>query len=313
MNKAPAFQFYARDFIADMNVVAMSNEALGAYVRLLCHDWMENGLPNDDAILAALSGTRERWPEVREQVLKCFNKTGGKKSKLVNPHLQSQRKQHRELRAKRRQSGKQGANARWGKKDERESTAKTKQTANEPAKAQPTNELSGENEYSTCHGEPMANDMAKHSSAVCSLHTADKEIDSSPPTPLPDVGSGCAEFEARLLPSYQAVLDAWREERGKAELAYVPDPQTKDGAARLATMIERGDTAEGDVRKAMANLLSDTEARERYTLKGLANNLSIWIDGGKRGGKGGNGRPRRGGPPDQGELLSKGAKAFEGL
>jgi len=144
------------------------------------------------------------------------------------------------------------------------------------------------------------------------------DIDSYPPTPQNDPApfveeSGCAAFEARFMPSYKTVLDAWRDERRTAGLTFVADPQTKDGASRLAVMIEREEVPVENVRKAMANLLSDEEARERYTLKGLANNLSIWIDGGKRNGKAGGGKHRRGGRTDQGECLERGAKAFEGL
>jgi uncharacterized protein YdaU (DUF1376 family) len=312
MNKAPAFQFYPKDLLSDHDFLSLSCEERGALFSLLLHEWCNSGLPLDDGELARYSSANERWDSVRDRVMAFFKKTGGKKSKWVNPHLQSQRKQQRERRAKQKQSGKQGAIVRWSKEGGK-STPKSEQSGGGVSKSRTDNSLSANNDDSKCHNESMANAMTNYSSAVCSLHTADKEKIDCSPLPPTDVGSGCSEFEARLLPSYQAVLDAWREERGKAELAYVPDPQTKDGAARLAAMIERGETAEGDVRKAMANLLSDTEARERYTLKGLSNNLSLWIDGGKRGGKGGNGRPRRGGPPDQGTLLEKGAKAFEGL
>jgi len=35
MSKPPAFQFYASDFLVD--TIDLSNEELGAYVRLLCY------------------------------------------------------------------------------------------------------------------------------------------------------------------------------------------------------------------------------------------------------------------------------------
>jgi len=42
MNKPPAFQFYASDFLAGTNL--MTNEEVGIYVRALCHQWDAGGL-----------------------------------------------------------------------------------------------------------------------------------------------------------------------------------------------------------------------------------------------------------------------------
>lgn len=49
---SPAFQFYARDFVADLDVVAFSLEEVGAYTKLLCYSWLKDGLPDDHAQLA---------------------------------------------------------------------------------------------------------------------------------------------------------------------------------------------------------------------------------------------------------------------
>lgn len=51
---APAFQFYASDFLA--NTADMTAEEAGAYVRLLCQQWIKGGLPNDDARLSLMAG-----------------------------------------------------------------------------------------------------------------------------------------------------------------------------------------------------------------------------------------------------------------
>lgn len=39
----------------------MTLEQQGAYINLLCHAWLNEGVPNDDAALARLSGAGERW------------------------------------------------------------------------------------------------------------------------------------------------------------------------------------------------------------------------------------------------------------
>lgn len=50
----PAFQFYPGDFLSDAAVVAMTMEERGAYITLLCHQWIEGSIPADPAILARL-------------------------------------------------------------------------------------------------------------------------------------------------------------------------------------------------------------------------------------------------------------------
>lgn len=54
MTKAPAFQFYAAEYLADMNVQLLTLEQEGAYIRLLAFCWREGKVPNDDIRLAAL-------------------------------------------------------------------------------------------------------------------------------------------------------------------------------------------------------------------------------------------------------------------
>ncbi len=46
MNKAPAFQFYADDFIG--GTITMSHEERGLYVLALCIQWGQGSLAHDD-------------------------------------------------------------------------------------------------------------------------------------------------------------------------------------------------------------------------------------------------------------------------
>ena len=54
MNKSPAFQFYPQDFL--VGTAMLSAEETGAYIRLLCYSWENDGLPNDEQLLARLAG-----------------------------------------------------------------------------------------------------------------------------------------------------------------------------------------------------------------------------------------------------------------
>lgn len=69
MTRAPAFQVYARDFLVD-DTARLSLQATGAFIRLLCHQWIIGPLPNDVAQLAKLAGTTPRtfrpiWRELQ--------------------------------------------------------------------------------------------------------------------------------------------------------------------------------------------------------------------------------------------------------
>lgn len=51
MNKSPAFQFYPRDFLSDVNVSTMTMEERGIYITLLCHCWLEGYLKGSSRLV----------------------------------------------------------------------------------------------------------------------------------------------------------------------------------------------------------------------------------------------------------------------
>src|SRR5215831_704618 len=63
MNRAPAFQFYAKDWLSSKKIAMMTLEEEGAYIHLLAHCWdsPDCTLPDDDSELAQLSRMGERW------------------------------------------------------------------------------------------------------------------------------------------------------------------------------------------------------------------------------------------------------------
>lgn len=77
MNKAPAFQIYAADFLADKNVMVMSAEEVGAYWLLILVCWREGILPNDVEELAALARTPMKRFEAswKKRIARCFVRT----------------------------------------------------------------------------------------------------------------------------------------------------------------------------------------------------------------------------------------------
>jgi len=52
----PYFPFYPAEFLTDVNVVLMTNEQIGCYIKLLCYQWREGSIPQDEAKIALLLG-----------------------------------------------------------------------------------------------------------------------------------------------------------------------------------------------------------------------------------------------------------------
>ena len=95
-------------------------------------------------------------------------------------------------------------------------------------------------------------------------------------TPIPP--SVKNSFEGHFDPVKDQVLAAWKRQRESAGLAFVRDPRTLEAAVEAANLIGSGDADLEILEKGMENLLRDPEAREKWGLRGLVNNLSRWID-----------------------------------
>jgi hypothetical protein len=72
LNKPPAFQFYAKDWLSSSNVRIMSWSAKGVFIELLALCWDNEGLPLDQKVLRRMAGVAPQtwkivWPQVRPQ------------------------------------------------------------------------------------------------------------------------------------------------------------------------------------------------------------------------------------------------------
>jgi uncharacterized protein YdaU (DUF1376 family) len=70
VSKSPAFQFYPKDFLSDFNVTEMDWAERGVYITLLCHCWLEGGIPKESKMADNLI---EDSPRVKA----CFYEEGG--------------------------------------------------------------------------------------------------------------------------------------------------------------------------------------------------------------------------------------------
>lgn len=119
--KSPAFQFYPKDFLSDGRTMMMPNDVLGIYVRLLCFDWVDDGLPDDTDLWRRLVAFEEptddigygrTWEEVVSWVEHMFVRHPNKAHHVTNPRLQTEREGQAERREKRAEAGRESGRIR---------------------------------------------------------------------------------------------------------------------------------------------------------------------------------------------------------
>lgn len=111
--KRPSFQFYPADWLSSMTITMMDAAHEGAYIRLLCYDWMNDGIPDDDAKLASISRLGEGWFKGGSTVLRvCFKHHPTKEGFLTNSRLQTEREKQDEWREKSKAGGLKSAESR---------------------------------------------------------------------------------------------------------------------------------------------------------------------------------------------------------
>lgn len=109
--KSPAFQFYPGDFLGDSKVQAMRTEEVGAYLLLLCAQWMDGPLPDDHEFLRRLCRMdAEPFKAAWVVLSRCFHPVQGRPGFLENPRLEREREFQSENR-ERRKAASEAANA----------------------------------------------------------------------------------------------------------------------------------------------------------------------------------------------------------
>jgi uncharacterized protein YdaU (DUF1376 family) len=73
MKNPPSFQFYPQDFLSDINVQSMTMTERGIYITLLCHCWIEDGLPINGS-----SRVVDLYFKKSSTVARCFVEIDGK-------------------------------------------------------------------------------------------------------------------------------------------------------------------------------------------------------------------------------------------
>jgi uncharacterized protein YdaU (DUF1376 family) len=105
MGKAPAFQFYAAEYLADENVQLLSLEQEGIYIRLLAYCWREGSIQAEPEKLARLCKGCSVGPLT--DVLALF-RSSGVHGRLSHGRLDEERIKHESYRLKQAMNGARG-------------------------------------------------------------------------------------------------------------------------------------------------------------------------------------------------------------
>lgn len=114
MSKAPAFQFYPADYLADENTAVMTLEEEGAYIRALCFCWRHGSVPEDLDQFCRLIG-KGCTHDVGRVVQRCFKGGSNQPGRLVHPRLELERQKQGEWSKKSSDGGKKSAEVRRAK------------------------------------------------------------------------------------------------------------------------------------------------------------------------------------------------------
>jgi uncharacterized protein YdaU (DUF1376 family) len=101
MNKPPAFQFYADDFLGGTAI--LSTEEIGAYILLLCHQWNTGSIPDDDNLIRRIAKVTQAFD--LGLVKAKFQSVDGV---LKNARMEHEREKQRLFREKQAQNGAKG-------------------------------------------------------------------------------------------------------------------------------------------------------------------------------------------------------------
>lgn len=155
--RAPAFQFYPKDFLHDGNVVVMNLAERGAYVTLLCYCWTEGSLPADLNRLARFCGVntaafKKLWPALQP----CFRVDGVTSLRLIHPRLERERQKQAEFKRRQSDNGRKGGRPHKPNESQNNPSLSTGLTQTEPTKSSSFSSSSLSSDFSQERARPKA-------------------------------------------------------------------------------------------------------------------------------------------------------------
>lgn len=116
-DKSPSYPWYPRDYNNDEPVQLMTLEEEGAYHRLLDHQWFHRSIPADVAAIARIckNVSPNKMRKLWRAIAPCFVPIPGDPARLYNRKLERIRAEKEAYRLQQSESGRLGAQKRWGK------------------------------------------------------------------------------------------------------------------------------------------------------------------------------------------------------
>lgn len=112
MKKIPWFKFDPIDFMDDENVKMMCDEAIGLYIRILCHSWTHDSIPADDeSIMALFKLSKHKFKKLWPKIKKCFYLEN---ERFFNNRLSKELQEAKNNFIRNSENGKKGAEKVWG-------------------------------------------------------------------------------------------------------------------------------------------------------------------------------------------------------
>lgn len=197
--QAPAFDFYPERWTHGTRHMTKTERC--DYLDLLCHQWTDDGLPADAAILARLLGYKQA-SQIPAMVLEKF--PVGPDGKRRNSRLEQERNKQRE-RYERKANGAAQTNAkRWGKRHTHESLSESLSDAAEHRLAIPER-----HDSESLHAR-LSSDLRPPTSASASAEGVQGERASPPPAAA---GNGETVIQSTKTPrKAQPITEEWLDE-----------------------------------------------------------------------------------------------------
>jgi len=125
--RAPWYQFWAKEYLTNETLAMWPVERKGALLELRAHAWLAEPpctLPDDDRVLAKLSGLNRKWHRHSTELRKCFDSIDG--DRLRDPYLTMLYEEMVSQAERRSNAGRKAAAARWTSRFDPEMAASDK-------------------------------------------------------------------------------------------------------------------------------------------------------------------------------------------
>lgn len=139
---SPAFSLYPKDIASDERCQLMDLDEFGAYMRLLCHAWIEGSIPSDPTRLARLLGVGgAKFAAVWPAVAPCWEASEVEPGRLIQSRQERQRAEQLARSALQAERGARGGKSRVSNKTPKPALASSlsrEQAGSKPALSLPS-------------------------------------------------------------------------------------------------------------------------------------------------------------------------------